>query len=137
MPEHDQTYPPISPYLMVDDGPGALAWYERALGATCSERYDHEGKLGHATMRLNGSAFMLSDEFPEMQHITGTQSPRTLGGTTSTTTLTVDDVDAWHRRAVDAGADELRAPTDEFYGRMSKLRDPYGHVWSFTGPVAG
>jgi len=119
---------------MVHDGAGALDWYQRALGATCSERYDQDGKLGHATLRVNGGTIMLSDEFPEYQEVVGTSAPKTLGGTTSTINLSVDDVDAWHARAVKAGASSLRPPNDEFYGRMSKMRDPYGHVWSFTGP---
>ena len=62
------------------------------------------------------------------------QPPKSLGGTTVTVNLTVDDVDAWFGRAVAAGATSLRAPADEFYGRHGKLRDPFGHVWSLIGP---
>lgn len=129
-----QKYEPISPYLMVHEGEAALAWYQKALDAKCTERYGHEGKLGHATLSVNGGTLMLSDEFPTMTEVTGTKAPHTLGGTTITVSLHVDDVDRWHERAVRAGATSLRDPVDEFYGRMSKVRDPYGHVWSFTGP---
>ena len=66
--------------------------------------------------------------------MTGTRSPKTLGGTTSTINLNVDDVDAWHDRAVAAGAKSLREPKDEFYGRQAKMRDPFGHVWGLVGP---
>ena len=67
----------------------------------------------------------------------GTQSPDVLGGTTTTINLSVDDVDAWFDRAIGQGAVALRPPADEFYGRHGKLRDPFGHVWSITGPKKG
>ena len=44
---------------------------------------------------------MLSDEFPE--ETTGVRSPTSLGGTTASVSLTVDDADRWFERAVDAG----------------------------------
>ena len=50
---------------------------------------------------------MLSDEFPEMAEITGTASPETLGGTTSSVNLSVDDVD----RLLRCGADKVGVNT--------------------------
>ena len=76
---------------MVDDGNGALDFYKRAVGAVVTETYPHEGKLGHATPEINGGDVMLSGEFPEA--MTGVRSPKSLGGTTSTVTLVVDDAD--------------------------------------------
>ncbi|HEX8233809.1 MAG TPA: VOC family protein [Caulobacteraceae bacterium] len=137
MAEHPHEYSPVSPYLMVDRGNEALEFYQRAFGADVAETYMHEGRLGHATLKINGGDVMVSDEFPEYQAMVGTRAPSTLGGTTCTISLAVDDVDKWHERAVGAGAEVLRAPNNEFYGRMSKLRDPFGHVWSFTGPISG
>lgn len=132
----DPAYPPVAPYLMVDRGPEALDWYVRAFLAEVVERYDmDDGRLGHATLGVNGGSLMLSDEFPEVKDVVGTSSPATLGGTTTTVNLSVDDVDVWFDRAVAAGATSLRPPTDEFYGRHGKLRDPFGHVWSITGPT--
>ena len=133
----NEPYAPVSPYLMVDEGNAALEFYKRALNAEVRETYPYEGKLGHATLRINGGDVMLSDEFPAHADMTGTKSPKSLGGTTTTISLAVQDVDDWFDRAVDAGAAVLRAPNDEFYGRMAKVRDPYGHVWSFTGPQKG
>jgi uncharacterized protein len=40
--------------------------------------------------------------------------------------FTVDDVDAAHRKAIEAGARELAAPLDFPYGRMSIVADPEG-----------
>jgi PhnB protein len=130
----NEAYSPVSPYLMVDDGAGALEFYQRGLRAEVRETYPYEGRLGHATLRINGADVMISDEFPEHFDLTGTKSPKTLHGTTVTVSLAVEDVDGWYDRAVAAGAKPIRPPKDEFYGRMGKVRDPFGHVWSFTGP---
>ena len=129
------TYSPISPYIMVNDGVGALKFYEQAFGAEVRETYPFEGKLGHATLAINGSDLMLSDEFSV--DVTGIQTPLSLGGTTVTISLNVDDADAWFDRAVEAGAAVVRPLTNEFYGRSGKLRDPYGHVWGVVGPATG
>jgi PhnB protein len=126
-------YAPVSVYLMVHDGNAALDFYRRAFAAEVTETYPYEGKLGHATLKINGGDVMLSDEFPEA--VTGVRSPQSLGGTTCTVSLVVDDADAWFNRARDAGAEIVRPPSDEFYGRSAKLRDPFGHTWGIVGPV--
>jgi PhnB protein len=126
-------YSPVSVYLMVDDGSAALEFYQRAFAAVVMETYPHEGKLGHATLTINGSDLMLSDEFPEA--MTGVRSPKSLGGTTCTVSLMVDDADAWFERACAAGATVIRPLNNEFYGRAGKVRDPFGHTWGIVGPL--
>ena len=133
MSDTPRKYAPVSPYLMVDDGNGALDFYRRAFAAEVVETYPYEGKLGHATLVINGGEIMLSDEFPEA--MTGVRSPKALGGTTCTVSLVVDDADTWFDRAKAAGADVVRPLNDEFYGRSGKVRDPYGHTWGILGPV--
>ena len=138
MADEGLTYAKVSPYLTVDEGAKAIDFYKAAFGAEERDRYDWHGKIGHVGLTINGSDVMLSDE-PEAEHaeMVGTKAPKTLGGTTSTISLAVDDVDAWHGRAVKAGATSLREPRDEFYGRQGKVRDPFGHVWGFVGPTKG
>jgi PhnB protein len=126
-------HPPVSVYLMVHDGEAALDFYRRAFAAEVGETYPWEGKLGHATLTINGGQVMLSDEFPEA--MTGVRSPKSLGGTTSTVSLSVNDADAWFDRAVAEGAEVIRPLNDEFYGRSGKVRDPFGHTWGIVGPV--
>jgi PhnB protein len=118
---------------MVHDGNAALDFYRRAFDATVTETYPYEGKLGHATLKINGCDVMLSDEFPE--GVTGVRSPKSLGGTTCSVSLAVDDADRWFERARSAGAEVIRPLNNEFYGRSGKLRDPFGHTWSIVGPV--
>ena len=133
MAEEARKYSPVSVYLMVNDGNAALDFYRRAFAADVIETYPWEGKLGHATLSVNGADVMLSDEFPEA--MTGTRSPKSLGGTTCTVSLSVDDADAWFERARAAGAEVIRPLKDEFYGRAGKVRDPFGHVWGILGPI--
>jgi PhnB protein len=133
MADEKPPYASVAPYLMVDRGAEALDFYRRAFGARVREEYPHEGKLGHATLDINGGEVMLSDEYPE--ELTGVRSPRSLGGTTCTVSLVVDDADAWFARALSAGATVVRPLANEFYGRSGKLRDPFGHTWGILGPV--
>ncbi|MEE2566915.1 VOC family protein [Hyphobacterium marinum] len=121
----------VVPYLSVRGGDAAIAFYKSAFEAEELERYDWEGKLGHAALRINGGIVMLADEFPDMEDQIGNVAPPSLDGrTTFTINLSVDDADTWFDRAVKAGASVIRPLSDEFYGRQGKLRDPFGHVWS-------
>lgn len=121
----------VAPYLCVRDGAAAIEFYKTAFAAEELQRYEHEGKLGHATLRINDSLLMLADEFLDMEELVGNVAPDTLGGrTTFSINLSVDDADAWFDRAIAAGATVIRPVTDEFFGRHGKLRDPFGHVWS-------
>ena len=128
--------PPVAPYLMVGNGPRAVDWYLRAFGGRLVNRHDMEdGRLGHAMLELgNGGSIYLADEFPELVGAVGTLAPDSLGGTTVAVALAVDDVDAWLARARAEGAVTIREPHDEFCGRNARMRDPFGHVWSLTGP---
>ena len=55
---------------------------------------------------------------------------RTLGRTSASLHIFVDDNQALLQRAVGAGATQIQPPTDMFYGANSaSLRDPFGHVW--------
>src|SRR5258705_508956 len=60
----------------------------------------------------------------------GNIGPDTLGGTSISVALYVEDVDAVFARAVAAGATVLDPVQDYFYGdRGGKLKDPFGHRW--------
>lgn len=124
---------PVVPYLSVRNGIEAIRFYELAFAAEEAERYEFEGKLGHAALRINGGVIFMADEFPEHEAMTGNVAPPTLEGrTTFTISLQVDNADAWHARAVEAGCTSIRDVTEEFFSRHGKVRDPYGHVWSLV-----
>jgi uncharacterized glyoxalase superfamily protein PhnB len=115
-------------YLRMKDAAKAIDFYQRAFGA--SEKFrlcEPSGRVGHAELDFGGTTLMLSDEFPEY----GIRGPESLGGTTLTIHLHVDDADALIRRAVAAGATVVRPATDQFYGeRSGTVRDPFGHEWN-------
>lgn len=70
---------------------------------------------------------MLSDEYPEL----GIAGPQSIGGTSFSIHLHVDDADALIARAVSAGATVTRPAQDQFYGeRSGTVRDPFGHEWN-------
>lgn len=121
----------ITPGLAVHDAATAISFYEAAFGAEeVGERLEWEGKIGHAAMRVGSSTFHLADEFPPYN-----VTPNRLGGSPVRLTLAVDDVDAALFRAKEAGAEVVREPSDQPYGRVCTLRDPFGHVWMLHGSV--
>jgi uncharacterized glyoxalase superfamily protein PhnB len=127
-------YGTVTPYLTVKGAAKAIDFYRAAFGAQEHVRMPGpDGAVMHAELRIGTSNVMLSDEFP-MEGVA--RCPSTLGGTTVTVHLYVEDVDAAHRRAVDAGATSLFDPTDMFWGdRFAKVQDPYGHHWSIATHV--
>jgi PhnB protein len=122
-------YRTATPYLIVHDAEGALAFYKAVFGATEKLRFDHHGKIGHAEIVIGDSTIMLADEFPDMD----IRGPLTIGGTPVSLLLYVPDVDAAMTKAVDAGA-HLQQPVEEkFYGdRSGRIVDPFGHVWHLS-----
>ncbi|HEU5196759.1 MAG TPA: VOC family protein [Methylomirabilota bacterium] len=117
----------VTPYLAIKNATKALEFYARAFGAI--ERYRltmPDGRIGHAEITLGDSVIMLADEFPEY----GGTAPHTLGGSPVSIHLYVEDVDAFVKRAIDAGARERKPVMDQFYGdRSGQLEDPFGHLW--------
>jgi PhnB protein len=121
-------YHSVTPYLVVHDAAGALAFYQKAFGAKEIMRFPMpDGRIGHAEIKIGNSHIMLADEAPEMD----ARSPRSLGGTPTGIMLYVEDVDAVTAQAVAAGAKVLRPVQDQFYGdRSGTVADPYGHKWT-------
>ena len=117
----------VTPYLAVKNAAKALDFYTRGFGATELYRLTlPDGRIGHAEIRIGDSIVMLAEEFPEY----GGKAPETLGGSPVSIHLYVEDVDTFVKRAVGAGAREVKPVTDQFYGdRSGQLQDPAGHVW--------
>lgn len=116
-------------YLCVKDAAATIDFYTRAFGAIERFRLNDPstGRVGHAEVMLGGTIVMLAEEYPEL----GLQAPITLGMTTVTLHLHVEDCDAAVARALAAGATLDRAPEDKPHGeRQAIVRDPSGHRWN-------
>ena len=118
----------VVPYMCVKDASAALAFYGRAFGAKEDFRLTEpgNGRIGHAEFSIGNSKLMISDEYPDF----GALSPQSVGGSPIKIYLAVDDVDAFVKTAVVAGATVLRPPKDQFFGeRNAMIADPFGHSW--------
>lgn len=126
-------YPRVTPYLIVDGADAAIEFYRSVLGATERMRLPApEDKIGHAELEIGSSVIMLADEFPDMD----IRGPRTVGGTSVTLHVYVEDVDGVFDRAVQTGARALRPVEDKFYGdRSGQFEDPFGHRWDVATHV--
>ena len=128
IPEGDRT---VTPYLTVRGADRAIEYYKQAFGAEELLRMPGpDGKgIMHAEIKVGDSKVFLSDEFPGM----GSRSPETLGGSTASVHLYVEDVDAVFNRAVTAGAKVRMPVADMFWGdRYGKVMDPFGHEWGIA-----
>jgi PhnB protein len=125
-------YHTVTPYLTVDGAAEAIDFYKKALGATEVFRLPMGDRIGHAELRIGDSMVMLSDEFPEMDHL----GPAARGGATSSLMIYLDNVDAAFDQAVAAGAKAERPVEDQFWGdRMGTIVDPFGHRWMLATHV--
>jgi PhnB protein len=126
-------YHTVTPYLAVDDAGEAIEFYKKAFGAKERVRMDAPGDtIGHAELEIGDALVMLSDPFPQ----SSTRSPKELGGTSVSIFMYVEDVDAFVKKAVDAGANVVMEIADQFWGdRFGTISDPFGHIWSVATHV--
>jgi uncharacterized glyoxalase superfamily protein PhnB len=122
----------LSPHLVCAGAAEAIDFYRKAFDAEELIRLaGPDGKLMHASLRINGSSIMLVDEHPAF----GVRGPKSLGGTPVTIHLVVADVDQVFARATDAGATVVMPVADMFWGdRYGVVEDPFGHRWSIATP---
>ena len=122
----------ITPVLVLDNAAQAIAWYEKAFGASEIGRSTApDGKLLHAEIQIGNSRVMLNDE------MMNAKSPKTLGGSPASLWIYVEDCDALFKRALAAGAHvyggTVGKMTDQFWGdRAGTVVDPYGFSWTIA-----
>jgi PhnB protein len=124
-------YEGITPYLICKNAADAIDFYKRAFGAEEILRMGgrEPRSVGHAEMKIGNRIFMLADEFPEI----GAVGPQTLGGTTVSLYIYVNDVDSFTEKAIAEGLKVLKPVADQFYGdRSGHFEDPFGHKWGFA-----
>jgi len=118
-----------TPRLTFKDAAKAIEFYQRALGAREIMRFETEGGIPHAEIRIGDSTILLSEEWPEG----GRFSAETLGSSPVQLSLQVEDVDSFAARAVAAGMQTVRPIQNQFYGRREgSFVDPFGYTWNIS-----
>jgi PhnB protein len=121
-------YHTVTPYLIIANAAKAIEFYKEAFGASeCMRLETPEGQIMHAEIKIGDSPIMLCDESPKCNAF----GPKSIGGTSVSIMLYLEDVDAVVNRALAAGAELLMPVADQFWGdRCGTVADPFGHKWT-------
>ncbi len=123
----------VMPQLSVRRGRAAIEFYKAAFSAI--EEYRVGGTDEHeavgAQLSVGGASFWVADESPAHAN----HSPESLGGATTTMLGIVDDPQSTLRRAVAAGATEVRPVSEEHRWLLGRVADPFGHHWEIGKPL--
>jgi len=93
---------------------------------------DESGRAVHGELQAGDGVVWLHPEVAEF----GLASPRSVGASTASVAVMVDDVDAHFRHAAEQGATVDYEPVDQPYGyREYSARDSEGGLWSFMKPL--
>jgi MerR family transcriptional regulator, thiopeptide resistance regulator len=119
--------------LVYSDLEAAFEFLERVFGLGPGElTRDDAGNVVHGELQAGDGVVWLHPEAPAF----GLASPRTLGASTASVALMVDDVDAHFRHAKGEGAVIRYEPVDQPYGyREYSALDSEGALWSFMKPL--
>ena len=130
----------IFPMIAYEDTAAAIDWLSDAFGfAERGQRYEMEdGTIGHAELEIGGDVVMLAT--PNREY----QSPKTHRDSCDAAArwldnpwvidgllVEVDDLEAHHARAVEAGAIVIRTLDDGPDSRLYTAEDLEGHRWMF------
>jgi PhnB protein len=128
--------PTLIPHFTCSNAAAAIEFYKAAFGAEEIARHPSpDGKVMHATLKINGCIVMLNDDFSGQMN-SKCETTEALGGNPFVLHLGVDDADAWWGKAVAAGASVEFPLADQFWGdRYGMLKDPFGIKWSIAHPI--
>ena len=113
----------LFPIVVYRDAAAAIDFLERAFGfERTAVHTGADGSVVHAEVAFRGSHVMLGSVREG-----GAGAPGQ-----GVVYVVVEDADAHHARAVEAGAEIVMPLTDQDYGsRDYSARDPEGNLWSF------
>ncbi len=118
-------YPRVIPYLIVEDVSKQMEFLIKVFGAKESEKMTlPDGSINHAEVRIGESVIMMGKSSREWPPI-----PAMIY-------IYVEDTDSAYKKAVEAGAQSLMEPADQFYGdRNAGVKDPFGNSWWIASHV--
>jgi PhnB protein len=122
----------VSPYLLYEDAAAAVEFLQQTFGFEL--RLSQIGAAGrtHNELLLGDDGLVMLGQAGE-----GFSSPRTLGSfPPSMIHVYVDDVEALHARAKDAGAEVTDLELSPAGDRRFTATDPEGQIWVFAERVA-
>ena len=116
----------VTPYLLYEDVAAAIDWLSRAFGFEETLRFaDDDGTVTHAELALGDGVVYLGHPGPDYR------SPKRVGASSHLVHVYVEDVDAHHARAVEAGAPSELVDTPYGDSRYD-AEDLEGQRWSFA-----
>lgn len=123
-------YSTLTPMIVVNDGPAAIAFYEEVFGAeVVAHMAGPDGKIWHCEMQLESGRFQLMDANDGYHMVT---LDTTDDAVPYSLAIYVADCDTTVAKAEAAGA-TVREPLGDFDvtgDRFASIRDPFGVRWT-------
>jgi PhnB protein len=116
----------IAPWLTVENGNKAAAFYKAAFSAIETYRLETPDGGLVAKLSVNGAEFWLSS---------GSSDVKSLACENIRMILTVSEPDTFFANALAAGATEIFPIAEEHGWRLGRLVDPFGLHWEIGHPV--
>jgi len=110
----------VTPFLHATNAAAYNEFLQRALGAVEEMRNNEGGQFRYARLRIGDAAIELGEA--------AEPNPGSF-------LIYVEDPDARHQQALDAGARSVMPPTDRPHGRVGGVQDAMGNQWYFSRPV--
>ena len=112
-------YHTITPYFVMKNPREFIEFLKKAFNAeSVSMSVSPDSKVMHAEIRIGDSMMMMSEASENNPAVNGSIY------------LYVNDTDAIYKQALEAGAESLMEPADQFYGdRNAGVKDPFGNTW--------
>jgi uncharacterized glyoxalase superfamily protein PhnB len=108
----------ITPRIVVNDVEGCASFLKSPFGA------QGEVFADRPTEMVIGDSIVMISSLGEREHFPAFFY------------IHVDDTDDAYQRAVDAGAEVIETPSDQFYGdRRAMVKDRYGNVYQIATPL--
>lgn len=113
------TFHTVTPFLVVKDAAGVMEFAKKVFDAVEIDRMSMpDGTVAHGEIKIGDSVIMLGEAggpylpMPSMLYVY------------------VKDADAVYKKAIEAGAESVTEPKDQFYGdRSGGVRDKSGNQW--------
>ena len=118
LPGHAPHRATVTPFIIVENAQSVVDFAVAVFDAVVHEPlHRSDGTLWNAELRIGRSSLMVADPQPGMRQ-------------TAFLYVHVADCDAAYRRAIEAGAEPVMEPADQFYGdRNAGVRDAAGNLW--------